>query len=148
MTMTRHSQASCRACWLAGVLALAVAGCGSGTGDVSGTVRFKGVPMWGGKVTFTSQDQGGVSVSAWIGEDGSYSIRGCPTGPARITVLPLEPSRGGRGFDNPRGVVAASGSRERRKLPVIPRRYTDANTTDLEYTVGGGRQQHDIELKP
>ncbi len=127
---------------------MALAGCGSSTGDVSGRVRFRAVPMPGGQVTFTSQDKPGASVYSWIGEDGSYLIHGCPTGPVKITILPLDRNRGAKGFGNPSGFIAASKSDQRRKLPAIPLRYTDPNTTNLEYSVMTGAQQHNIELKP
>jgi hypothetical protein len=148
MTTIRNPWHSRRACWLAGALGLALAGCGGSTGHVSGTVRFKGAPIPGGRVTFTSRDGGGVSGFAWVGVDGSYSIRGCPTGPVKITVLSMERSRGGNGFDNPRGVVGARRSGQSRKLPAIPLRYADPRTTDLEYNVCGGNQTHDLDLKP
>jgi hypothetical protein len=148
MTKIRHLQASCPARWLAAVLGLVLAGCGGSTGEVSGTVRFQGGPMRGGQVTFTSQHRGGVSAFAWIGENGSYMIRGCPTGPVKITVLPLDRSRRGKGFDSARGMVAARGNGQRRKLPAVPLSYTDPNTTELEYSVLAGPQRHNIELKP
>jgi hypothetical protein len=104
--------------------------------------------MPGGQVRFTSQDKGGASLFAWIGADGSYQVRGCPAGVVKITVLPLERSRGGPGIGNPRGAARAKGSQKHRKPPAIPLRYTDATTTDLEYAVVAGSQLHDIELKP
>lgn len=145
MAMMRHPQTFRAASRFAGVLGMALAGCGGSTGDVSGIVRFKAAPMPGGQVTFTSRDKSGVSVYAWIGEDGNYRIHGCPTGPVKITVLPLERSRSGKG---PKGLGVAGKSEPRRKLPVIPLRYTDPNTTDLEYSVVAGPQQFQIELKP
>jgi hypothetical protein len=111
-------------------------------------VRFKGKPMPGGQVTFTSKDRSNVSVFARIGEDGSYVIHGCPAGPVKITVLALERTRGGKSFDSPQELAAASKRDQRRKLPAIPLRYTDPNTTDLEYSVVAGAQRYDIELKP
>jgi hypothetical protein len=148
MTTTRN-QGGFRAvyCFVA-ALGLALAGCGGNTGDVSGTVRFKGKPLSGGQVTFTGQDNPGASAFAWIGTDGSYSIHGCPTGLTKITVLPLERNRGGQTSGTTKRFAAASKSDQRRKPPSIPLRYVDPNTTDLEFSVAGGVQHHDIELKP
>jgi len=38
------------------VLAVAAAGCGRGTGSVSGTVKFNGQPLRGGTITFLDRN--------------------------------------------------------------------------------------------
>lgn len=131
-------------CAFACVALLAAPGCNSRSGEVSGTVRFKGVPLTGGQVTFTSAKNNGESAFAWIGEDGSYVINRCPTGPVKITVLALQRNRFGK--DEEKETKAASG--KRRNLPALPSRYTDPNVTDLEFVVVTGTQQFDIDLKP
>jgi hypothetical protein len=116
---------------LAAVLTLTLAGCG-GKGDVSGTVRFNGKPLAGGRVTFVPSDKGD-GVYSLILTDGSYKVTGCPAGPVKIAVQTAVP----------RSRPAA-----RPASPKIPVRYVDASTSGVEYTVSAGQQQHDIDLKP
>jgi hypothetical protein len=119
---------------LSAVLALLLPGCGGGKGEVSGKVRFNGTTLSGGRVTFTSQKDPGASAYSMILEDGSYKVRGCPTGPVKITVQTV-----GRGVKGPGGRPAAL---------ALPARYADPEKSDLEYNVRRGGQEHDIELKP
>src|SRR5207245_1678259 len=81
------------ACWRClplGLLLLAAVGGGCKppaveTAAVSGTVKFKGKPLPGGRVTFVA-DKGGTSASAVIEENGSYKVAGVPVGTVHITV--------------------------------------------------------------
>jgi hypothetical protein len=125
----------------AGLLALAVCGCGPKAGTVSGVVTYQGKPLPGGFINFNTLDTGGRvadSKSVGILNNGSYKIAGVPTGPARITV---------QGPSGP--VVFDQRLVPMRKPPpvVIPDRYGSVEQTDLNYTVTAGPQTHDIELK-
>jgi hypothetical protein len=61
-------------------------GCGKGT--ISGKVTYKDKPLTGGKVVFTTEK--GKAVEGPIDDDGNYTVKGVPTGTARVTVLPNE----------------------------------------------------------
>jgi hypothetical protein len=127
-------------CGLAAILVLAVPGCG-GTGDISGRVSFKGTPLSGGRVTFTSPQNNNASVYGLIGEGGRYQVTGCPAGPVRITVQTVVPRRdGGQGTKPGPGARPASST--------IPVRYADPDKSGLDYNVRRGRQEHDIDLQP
>ena len=120
---------------------MALSGCG-GTGDVSGTVRFNGKPLPGGRVTFTSLEKTAKYAFAPIREDGSYTIENCPTGPVRITVQAVVPRSGAV----PRGAKPGPGGRS---APVLlPVRYADPEKSGLDYVVSRGEQLHDIALEP
>ncbi|MDB5309142.1 MAG: hypothetical protein JWO38_3344 [Gemmataceae bacterium] len=123
----------------AAILPLVLAGCG-GSGDVSGTVRLGGKPLPGGRVTFHAQDKSTSPVSAPINADGTYRLDRCPTGPVRVTVqVATEPT------DRTKvGAGPAKGPRP----PIIPRRYTDADESELTLAVKRGSQTYDIDLTP
>jgi hypothetical protein len=119
---------------------LSVSGCGGGTGEISGTVRFQGQPLSSGFVTFTIASDPGNRFSATIGADGTYRIAACPSGSARIAVKAVVP----RGGQSPPGKEKHTGDGP----PAIPARYANPETSGLELTVRPGSQQHDIELVP
>jgi hypothetical protein len=128
---------------------LALAGCSSKTGTISGKVLLNGQPLPGGDVSFVSVDQTGKVLSsqaAPIQSDGSYSIAKVPIGPVKITVegkagIPkLDPAK----MNIPK--TALPPIRQESAVPV-PRRYGKLETTDLALTVQGGSQEHNIELK-
>jgi hypothetical protein len=128
---------------LAGLLALAVSGCGKKMGTISGVVTYQGKPLPGGYVNFNILGPDGKvldSKSTGIEDDGSYKIAGVSTGPAKITV------------QGPPGPIiqakVAGGMPFRGKPPVLlPERYGSVEQTDLDYTVTAGPQTHNIELK-
>src|SRR5438128_2577274 len=85
----RLSPASRWARWL-GLFAMAasialVAGCGKGTGSVTGKVTYGSTVLKGGNVGFVPTD-GGTSYSAAIGEDGVYTIPKLFTGNYKVCV--------------------------------------------------------------
>jgi hypothetical protein len=131
---------------------LAVAGCGPGSGSVSGKVTYKGTPLPGGTVTFMTSDQ--KVKTAIIGSDGTYSIDKVTTGPAKIAVTPLVPlppmMPGGMAMDPgkvdaPEGDAAAPPAAD--KSASIPEHYKDPEKSGLTHTVTTGKQEHNIELK-
>jgi hypothetical protein len=67
---------------------VALVGCGSPTGNVSGTVKYKGTALDHGTVSFVAQPAGTVH-SGEIKPDGTYEVKGIPYGPAIITVMQL-----------------------------------------------------------
>lgn len=123
-------------------------GCGSGQGEVSGVVKFKGEPLPSGRVTFHPEDKAGAPASGLIKEDGSYTISKCPVGPVAITVETFR--RGGEaqvpkglGIQPPSGAEGGGG-----KYVAIPPKYSSPELSGLTYTVTKGKQEHPINLEP
>jgi len=129
-----------------------LAGCGGGKGDVEGQVTYQGKPLHYGRITFVSQVGDKPSLVSKI-KDGHYHIKGCPAGPAQITVESIAPPRKGRpilipqakGFTPPEDEDAEVNPA---KPAAIPPRYTDPEHSGLDYTVTAGAQTHDIPLNP
>jgi hypothetical protein len=121
---------------------LVASGCNSAPpeGEVTGTVRVKGGgPLPAGEVTFV--DENGTRWTRAIGPTGGYRVPGLPLGPKKIVVQSMAPGK---------AVSNAFGTKDKRTAPTpvlkIHKRYINAKTTDLEYTVRKGEQTYDIEL--
>jgi hypothetical protein len=136
-------------------LCLTATGCGS-KGSVSGKVLYKGEPLGGGSVLFVPQGQ--PSISTRINADGVYTIDNIAAGPVKISVetKSAQPGKGPpRGLPKPPpGAVpkdAASiynpAPASNGKYVVIPDNYSDPEKSELTYTVVGGSQTHNIDLK-
>jgi len=132
---------------------LVLAGCGPGTGSISGKVTYKDKALPGGTVTFFTSDQ--RVKTAIIGTDGSYTIDKVAAGPAKISVSPpvplpkmpkgmtMDPAKMG-GAPPDAGAAAPSADVQ----PVsLPERYQDPEKSGLTFTVTKGKQNHNIELK-
>ena len=154
--MTRFLRRS-HGMWVIGLLA--VCGCESGTGSISGTVMYKGQKVPSGTVSFSTQGK----VFETDIQDGSYQIRGVPVGEARITVIRLDPEQ-----PDPRDQVnqARKQSAEnksnridpavisdpirlevlQKKRHLLPYRYASLDTTDLRCQVLAGANTYDIKL--
>src|SRR5262245_65973426 len=82
---------------LAATLAL-VCGCGSSNPNIpatiSGRVTYKGTPLPGGNMLFTSQ--GGGAYPASIGVNGEYTGRGFPVGDMTVTIQTATLSAAGK----------------------------------------------------
>ncbi|HEY7423226.1 MAG TPA: hypothetical protein VH682_03195 [Gemmataceae bacterium] len=155
-------------------LGLLTMGCSS-KGDVSGKVSYQGKPLPARAVTFFPSSGEGA-FSSRIEMDGSYRMEKVPVGKVKIVIVPFEQQRAGpKAQPKTQAKVQAmaqavkSGkvhfSEEgRKKMPPgfkealedssspegigsIPAQYTDPEKSVLEYTVTGGEQTHDIELK-
>jgi hypothetical protein len=139
---------------LLGLAALLPAGCGWGKGDVTGTVTFNGEPIPWGRITFLSQVGKKEARSARI-INGRYTLKGCPGGPARIGVESFKapkapPGAGGFMFERQKEMDPDSIPPPELvgKYLEIPLHYADPSTSELEYTVRRGSQEHDITLGP
>ena len=140
---------------LLGWLALTATGCGPGAGDVSGMVSAKGVPLVFGTVTVVGGD--GIPRQGMIRPDGSYSVIGVPSGPAKIGVVsPDLRTKPGGGTDIPpdddpeRYQLDNAGldaNIDWKKWRPIPMEYANPIASGLTVTVGSGVTKHDIELK-
>jgi hypothetical protein len=153
-----------RAGRLLGLLALAVllpaAGCGKGTGTVTGTVSYKGNKLKGGYVIFTPEDGKGQGCQASIMEDGTYTAEKCPGGKMKVSVKTsyLKPSAGGgpkyeRPKDMPGGAeggnqyVPPDPAEKAKKYVWIPEKYEEPGTSGLTFEVKGGSQTYPIDLQ-
>ena len=126
---------------------LGLAGCGAPrTGRVTGHVTFKGQPVSFGTVAFVGQQDGHVD-SAQLQPDGSYTVPRGPVGPAVVTVQTSAIPPMMRPPDKADAGPVRTPAGDIRYVP-IPKRYSDAGTSDLHHTVQPGAQTYDIDLKP
>jgi hypothetical protein len=123
-----------------GLLALLAVGC-QRQGDIVGKVIYKNKPLVFGTVLFQAAD--GTIRQGNIETDGSYAVRGVPTGEARAAV----------NSPNPKGITVVSRREEPVSYPdvpgwfAIPERYQTPAKSGLTYPVNGGENKIDIELK-
>jgi hypothetical protein len=121
------------------VAVLAPGGCGKGgkpTGRVSGQVLYAGKPVTEGEVNFFSKERG-VGAVAKIDSSGNYALPDpIETGEYKVYVTP----------PLPKTVDPKKGEAKKVSSP-IPRKYRDAATSDLTYTVKEGPNDYKIELK-
>jgi hypothetical protein len=140
---------------LAGVLLVGLAtlsGCGWRSGTVSGRVTYQGQPLPGGRIYFVTArgERHGVDLR----EDGTYSLRGVPSGDLRVGVdntslYRIEQLRAGQAPGMPAQVAEQMLS----KLPAspgryvpIPAHYSDPAASGLRATVRRGSQGIDFNL--
>jgi hypothetical protein len=144
-------------CWarIAGpLLLLSLLGCDGKTGEISGTVTYRGQPLPYGTLLFYCSDQ--QIISRLISPDGTYEAGGIPTGPVRIAIrtyppippgyqIPqrLPPSR-----DAPNlGRAPSNGtSGNKAKLVKIPGKYSNPDESGLALEVNEGQQSFKIDL--
>jgi hypothetical protein len=131
------------------LLALGCGGCGpAGKGNVSGQVTFKGKPLPLGSIAFYAQE-GNKDVVTSLIRNGAYAVEGVPAGPAKITVMVVDPAKAGGGGKaaNPKkgGDSAATGPAE---AAALPERYRHPDQSGLTYTVTRGDQTHNLVLQP
>jgi hypothetical protein len=126
----------------------AVVGCSGGIGEVTGQVRYKGEPLPSGRVSFVCEGGDRPVLTAEI-KNGEYVVSRVPVGQVRIgvatfgvntTPVPNMP-------ENILPPGGGTGPTPGTFVP-IPSRYGDPNTSGLDYTVGRGKQTHDIDLEP
>jgi hypothetical protein len=109
------------------------------TGSVQGKVSYKGVPLPGGTVTFHPPK--GKAISGWLDKEGSYSVKGVPAGPVKVTIetKSLKKLKGGV----PKGKAPPPGT----KYVPIPEKYASPETSGLILQVMEGKHTFDIELQ-
>ncbi len=137
-----------------------VAGCGSRTANVAGTVTYKGEKLPTGTVSFVCA---GKLAEGEI-HDGRYEIHGLPAGEARVAVVRLDskqphPYAGlnsarkqtidrqpAKDID-PRILAEAAKVRElEKKQHLLPYAYSSPDTSKLRFTVSPGNNRFDIVL--
>jgi hypothetical protein len=82
----------CSTAFLWSLLIVSVTGCGSGFGEVSGTVTSRGQLVTSGTVLLLASDK--LSHSGIIDDNGRYTIPKVPVGIAKIAVLSPGPDQG------------------------------------------------------
>lgn len=138
-------------------IALANCGCSVGSGNVKGTVSYKGKLLSQGRITLTDGNKYCETVD--IQADGSYSFTNCPTGKLMIGIESENPvdikerenerkraEAAGmpmRGAANSAVVRAGDPS----KWIAIPASYAVAADSGLTVDVSGGENEHNINLE-
>jgi hypothetical protein len=128
------------------LFALVAAGCrGDQTsGTVTGTVRYKGEPLSGGKVTFFgTNDQ---VATAMIGADGSYKAQKVPLGTVVAAVSTPGPMPGKEDAASNPMMKRKKVAPPEKKSVVVPDKYSDPKKSGVTLTVTGGTQSFDINL--
>ena len=125
----------------AALLVLMLVGCGRG--DMSGKVTFQGKPVVFGTVMVHGKD--GLRQGA-IQPDGSFTVHDIATGEARVSVnspnpksIDLYPNKNPNFKQEPYPDVPG--------WFAIPGKYGEVETSGLTYTIRGGNNAIDIELK-
>lgn len=137
-------------------------GCGTKAtpSRLSGSVKYNGVPVKAGTITFTAKggegkDAGGTYFAP-INEDGTYSTSQLPTGEFAVTIEtesanPKRPTMeqygGGKGKNMtspmPEGVGAPAAKGGYVK---IPSKYSDPKKSGLTVTLTSGKNTKDFDL--
>jgi hypothetical protein len=135
------------------LLSVFLCGCGSPTGTLTGTVRYKGAALPGGSLIVYCEDE--QILAGAIREDGSYTIAGLPEGRVVVTVVTLPRVPEGMQLkqnlppttsDGPR--APSEGVYAKGRHVVLPRRYATREESGLSAVVARGTQVFDIDLKP
>lgn len=150
--MTAALRVALIACWLSGV----AAGCGPRYGTVSGQVTYKHKPVTAGLVSFIPSN--GVPITVEIQSDGRYEAPNVLYGDAYVIVL-----------DKQENESVTEAQKERRKKwlqegadpstpppplpaankvprPILPKKYAEAETSNLRCKVDSARVTFDIVL--
>lgn len=148
MTRRRSLRALACSCF---VLVLAASGCGGGgTATVSGTVKYKGNPVYGGQITLVGAKDAVAQGS--IDFDGKYIVHGAPVGKVRVAVIspkPMPPRTTSRGEGRDQGnTVPQAPVGDPAKWKAVDPKYEDPNTSGKEITVASGKNENvDIDLE-
>jgi hypothetical protein len=133
-SLTRRHPA--RAALLA-VLLATLTGCGSGLGEVSGTVRYNGKPLPFGTIQFLGQD--GIPYAGQIQPGGTFTAL-VPVGEAKVIVSCIDEAR----LSRRNGQASHSGRAAALPLSpgnisLLPARYADGNASRLTVVVKPGK---------
>jgi hypothetical protein len=120
---------------------LAVSGCGSSKGTVSGKVVCGGKAVVWGSVTLIASDN--MTYAAQITPEGTYSVPNVPGGPVKICVTSPNPDTVARGGPAPRGTASDRADAAPVAKPPdgswveLPEKYSDPEKSGLTGTVNG-----------
>jgi hypothetical protein len=121
---------------------------GAKTGDVSGTVRYKGKPLPGGTITFHPAK--GKPIVARIKKDGSFAAKGVPVGETHITVETESLRPKSKDCEAGKNVQKDKDKKRAKKLRGyvrIPAMYADREKSGLQKKVLKGKQTFDLYLR-
>jgi hypothetical protein len=126
---------------------LLAAGCGEPRGTLTGKVSYQGKELTEGQVSFFPET--GSAVIAPIEPDGSYTARGLPVGPARVSVTParntsIEPMGSTIDHEKLMKMMRPDGPRG---TWIVPDNYSDPERSGIVCTVAGGTQGFDVKLQ-
>jgi hypothetical protein len=127
---------------VAGVCTLALLGCESGQGNLSGKVTFGDKAVRYGSVAVHGSD--GVLKTGAINTDGTYTVEGLAAGPAKIAVISLDPSES---QSKMRKKDAKAPKVEKEGWFSLPEKYADPDKSGLTFDVRRGPNSHDIAMK-
>lgn len=124
----------------AGLLVWLALGCDSGprTGDVKGSVTFKGAPVREGLVTYLNPVEGGGAESKIDGE-GNYEMKKVVVGEYLVIVTPLVEIKD----TDPGKSPAAPVEKPAKDIPV---KYRQQGTTPLKAKVAEGQNAIDLPM--
>lgn len=129
-------------------------GCGPGKGALSGKVSYQGKPLPGGFITIVPEKgTAAQTVQGKIETDGTYSVSNIIAGPVKIGVQGLETPKYAEAMIPPsematRGKDTLKASPKATQPAVkLPVDYGNPEKSGLRYTVTGGSQVYDIDLK-
>ncbi len=137
----RFHRAACLAGYLTTLLALT--SCGeSKTATVKGTVTFDGKPIESGSINFFPVDGAKGGTAGGIIKNGKYSCPDVPIGNMRVQIGGVLKVIGKKkAYDTP----------ESKEVPIyeetIPRKYSNAQETELEFDVKPGINEKNWDLK-
>jgi hypothetical protein len=137
---------------LVGVALLGSAGCGRGSGAVTGVVTFQNKTVASGTVIIVGSDL--LPYYGNIEADGTYTVPRVPIGFAKIAVFSPGPDSASQFRSD---LPAAKPGVEKRALSSVfrgdpktwfplPEKYREFDTSGLTLTVGSGVNPRDIEL--
>jgi hypothetical protein len=139
-------------------LSLFTAGCNKFGGDVSGKVTVDGKIVQTGSVIFHCEN--GMSGTAIINDDGTYTVVRPPKGMCKVTVQSVPPGTAQPGSGVKVPSVGADNDKDKSKQPElptsgstkieyieIPDRYRDPAKTPLTFEVTSGGHTFNIEMK-
>lgn len=137
------------------LVGLAAAGCGGGTADLSGTVRYNGKPVVYGTVVVLGPD--GSTHNGAIQPDGTYRVADIAAGAVKVMVSSPPPPgvKGGRkaggrdAIDDERGPPPdeAVSPEVVKGWVKLPDKYSVPEQTDLTLTLKPGPNAQDLELR-
>jgi hypothetical protein len=130
-------------------LVLALAGCGGGTGTLTGKVTHKTKTVVYGTVMVVGAD--GITRSGNIEPDGTYKVEDVPAGAVKLAVVspePIDPKHLPKHTGRPgmEGKPAPYPTVDRARWFKVPDKYGDPEKSGLTTTVRAGATPHDITL--
>lgn len=134
---------------LTSFLLVTAAGCSEATGNVSGEVKINGQPAPLGIIVFASQEHAKKGASGVI-QNGKYTVTGAPVGKVKIVLQNMAgPASDEKDKDKSKSKPKPKPKGKKEPKPLVfPHKYADEKSSDLEFTVIKGDQQHPgIDIK-